>query len=49
MGPGTTLPLHRGKLVLGTWQHVVVIDHDNGPRERRVFVQVQADGPADTS
>lgn len=40
MGPGTTLPLHEGQLVLGTWQQVVVIDHDNRPRERRVFVQV---------
>ncbi len=40
LGPNITVPLHRGRLVLGTWQQIVVIDHDNGPRERRIFVQV---------
>jgi secondary thiamine-phosphate synthase enzyme len=40
LGPNITVPVHRGKLVLGTWQQIVVIDHDNNPRERRVFVQV---------
>ncbi|MBU2502710.1 secondary thiamine-phosphate synthase enzyme YjbQ [bacterium] len=40
LGPNITVPLHRGKLVLGTWQQIVVIDHDNDPRERRIFVQV---------
>jgi secondary thiamine-phosphate synthase enzyme len=40
MGPGLTVPVHEGRLVLGTWQQVVVIDHDNGPRRRKVFVQV---------
>lgn len=40
MGPGITVPLHAGKPVLGTWQQIVVIDHDNRPRERRVFVQI---------
>ena len=40
LGPSTTVPLHRGDLMLGTWQQIVVIDHDNTPRERRVFVQV---------
>ncbi len=40
MGPGLTVPVHRGEPLLGTWQQVVVLDHDNRPRERRVFVQV---------
>lgn len=40
MGPNITVPVHRGAPVLGTWQQIVVIDHDNGPRDRRVFVQV---------
>jgi secondary thiamine-phosphate synthase enzyme len=40
MGPGLTLPVHEGELVLGTWQQVVVICHDNRPRRRSVFVQV---------
>ncbi|WP_148899264.1 secondary thiamine-phosphate synthase enzyme YjbQ [Fodinibius salinus] len=40
MGPGITVPLHEGKPVLGTWQQIVIINHDNKPRERRIFLQV---------
>ncbi len=40
MGPGITVPFTDGKLELGTWQQIVVIDHDNRPRSRKVFVQV---------
>ncbi len=40
MGPGIVLPLSGGKLVVGTWQQIVVVDHDNRPRSRTVFVQV---------
>ncbi|MDD3818787.1 MAG: secondary thiamine-phosphate synthase enzyme YjbQ [Actinomycetota bacterium] len=40
MGPGITLPLSGGGLVLGTWQQIVIIDHDNRPRSREVFVQI---------
>jgi secondary thiamine-phosphate synthase enzyme len=40
MGPGLTVPVHGGALVLGTWQQIVLIDHDNRPRTRKVFVQV---------
>ena len=40
MGPSTTLPVAEGRIVLGTWQQIVVIDHDNRPRKRRIRVQV---------
>jgi len=40
MGPGLTVPVHDGAPVLGTWQQIVLIDHDNRPRSRKVFVQV---------
>jgi len=40
MGPGTTLPIEHGKLLTGTWQQIVVIDHDNRPRNRQVRIQV---------
>jgi secondary thiamine-phosphate synthase enzyme len=43
MGPGITVPLADGELVLGTWQQIVVIDHDNRPRSRRVFIQVMGE------
>jgi len=40
MGPGLTAPVSDGSVVLGTWQQIVVIDHDNRPRSRKIFVQV---------
>ncbi len=40
MGPGITIPLSGGEPVLGTWQQIVVIDHDNRPRSRDIFIQV---------
>lgn len=40
LGPGLTIPVHAGEPLLGTWQQIVLIDHDNNPRQRRVFLQV---------
>jgi secondary thiamine-phosphate synthase enzyme len=40
MGPGITVPISGGALILGTWQQIVVIDHDNRPRSRQIFIQV---------
>lgn len=40
MGPGITVPLHDGTPVLGTWQQVVLFNHDNKPRERNIFLQI---------
>lgn len=40
MGPGLTLPVEDGSVLLGTWQQIVLIDHDNRPRERLVRVQI---------
>ncbi len=40
MGPGLTAPVSDSTLVLGTWQQIVVIDHDNRPRNRKIFVQI---------
>jgi len=40
MGPGITVPVSESAVVLGTWQQIVVIDHDNRPRTRKIFVQV---------
>ncbi len=43
MGPGITMPVSKGKLVRGTWQQVVYIDHDNRPRDREVFIQIMGE------
>jgi secondary thiamine-phosphate synthase enzyme len=42
VGPSETLPLRDGRLDLGTWQQVVLIDFDDRPRQRTVMVQVLA-------
>ena len=38
LGPSITIPIRSGKLRLGTWQQIVVINHDNRPRTRTVEV-----------
>jgi secondary thiamine-phosphate synthase enzyme len=43
LGPSVTVPVEDGKLVLGTWQQVVLIDFDVRPREREVVVQVSGE------
>lgn len=40
LGPGISLPVRRGRLALGTWQQVVLINHDNRGRKRPVEVTV---------
>ncbi len=40
IGPSETVPLLEGRLVLGTWQQLVLIDFDDRPRTRSVTVQV---------
>ena len=39
LGPGETIPVRQGRLLLGTWQAVMLVELD-GPRERRVVVTV---------
>jgi secondary thiamine-phosphate synthase enzyme len=40
IGPSETVPIVDGRLVLGTWQQLVLIDFDDRPRRRTVTVQV---------
>lgn len=40
IGPSETIPVVDGRLALGTWQQVVLIDFDDRPRQRSVTVQV---------
>ena len=40
LGPSLSIPLMGGRLFLGTWQQVVLLDFDNRPRSRRVTVQI---------
>ena len=40
LGPSETIPIHNGRLALGTWQAVMLVELD-GPRDRRVVVSVR--------
>ncbi len=40
LGPSVTLPISEGKLVVGTWQQVFLIELDIKPRNREVVVTV---------
>jgi secondary thiamine-phosphate synthase enzyme len=40
IGPAETIPVVGGKLALGTWQQLVLIDFDDRARDRTVVVQV---------
>jgi len=39
-GASLTLPFENGKLLLGTWQQVVLAEFDHRPRKRRIIVQI---------
>ena len=38
--PSLTVPVAEGKMTLGTWQQVILVDFDNGPRDREIVFQV---------
>jgi secondary thiamine-phosphate synthase enzyme len=40
LGPSLTVPLIQGRLILGTWQQIVLVDFDNEPRDRKVLVSI---------
>ena len=42
MGSSQQIIIRGGKLLLGTWQGIFLIDFD-GPRERKVLVQIQGE------
>jgi secondary thiamine-phosphate synthase enzyme len=43
IGPSLTVPVVSGSMTLGTWQQIIVIDHDNRPRTREVIIQVMGE------
>lgn len=40
VGNSTYVPLIEGALQLGQWQQIVLVDFDNKPRNRTVYVQI---------
>ena len=40
IGPSLAIPFKDKKLLLGTWQQIVLIDFDNRPRQREIVLQI---------
>jgi len=40
VGASQSFPVHDGKVVLGTWQQIVLLDSDNRPRHRKLVVTI---------
>ena len=40
IGPSLVVPVEQGRLLLGTWQQLVLVDFDTRPRQRDVVVQL---------
>lgn len=42
-GPSKTIPIQNGRLALGTYQHIFLVEFD-GPRKRTVIVEAASSG-----
>ena len=40
LGPSVTIPFVDGKLLLGTWQQIALLEFDTGPRRREIVMQI---------
>ncbi len=43
LGPSLQVPIGAGKLQLGTWQQIVLLDFDNRPRRREILIQMMGE------
>lgn len=40
VGPSLTVPFKEKRLMLGTWQQIVLVEMDTRPRERKIVLQI---------
>ncbi len=43
LGCSLTVPFNAGKLALGTWQQIILVDFDNRPRSRTIILQIMGE------
>jgi secondary thiamine-phosphate synthase enzyme len=43
IGPSLAVPIVEGRLALGTWQQIILIECDTRPRDRTVLVQLMGE------
>lgn len=41
--PSLTVPIVEGRMTLGTWQSIILVDFDNRPRERQLVLQIMGE------
>jgi secondary thiamine-phosphate synthase enzyme len=46
LGPSLAVPFKDGRLLLGTWQQITLIDFDTRPRRREIVVQLSGEREA---
>ncbi|MGE5795833.1 MAG: secondary thiamine-phosphate synthase enzyme YjbQ [Ignavibacteria bacterium] len=39
-GASLTVPFSKGKMLLGTWQQIILVDFDNRSRHRNIVIQI---------
>ncbi|HEY32500.1 MAG TPA: YjbQ family protein [Dehalococcoidia bacterium] len=43
LGPSLVVPFTDGKLTLGAWQQIILVDFDNRPRSRQAVLQIMGE------
>jgi secondary thiamine-phosphate synthase enzyme len=43
LGPSLVVPFASGRMLLGTWQQIVLIDFDNRSRQREIVMQIMGE------
>ena len=43
LGPSLVIPFTDKRLIIGTWQQVILVDFDNRPRSRQVILQIMGE------
>lgn len=43
LGPSLVVPFADGRLTLGTWQQIILVDFDNRPRSRQAILQIMGE------
>jgi secondary thiamine-phosphate synthase enzyme len=43
LGPSLTIPVIDGRMTLGTWQQIILVDFDTRPRTRTVVCQINGE------
>jgi secondary thiamine-phosphate synthase enzyme len=43
LGPSLSIPIVAGRLTLGTWQQIILVDFDTRPRNRTIICQIVGD------